>query len=447
MNKDRKYSLSKVLALFTENFGLSRTLSLVVVCFISLVVCLAIYWFIHSAPPRILTITSGPPGSTFERNAEKYRAILARNGVTLKILPSQGSLENLQRLETPSSGVDIGFVQGGVADGTNTQKVVSLGNVYYEPLLIFYRASGPLRLLSELDGKRLAIGSLGSGSHSLALTLLQTNGVNAMGTTQLLNLDADEAAKALLAGTIDAVFLMSDSASSQTMRTLLHSPGVRLLGFEQAEAYTRRFNYLNKLRLPEGSIDFGKNLPSQDVWLIGPTVELLAKPDLNAAVSDLLLEAASEVHGNASMLQNQGEFPNPTEQEFKISPDASRFYKSGKTFLYREFPFWIASLVNRILVAFVPMILVLIPGLKLIPAAYKWRMQLRIRRWYRTLLVLEREVAREIAPAQREEAHKRLDEIEKAVKRMKVPASFADQFYGLRGHIDYVRDKLANIAP
>ena len=93
------------------------------------------------------------------------------------------------------------------------------------------------------------------------------------------------------------------------------------------------------------------------------------------------------------------------------------------------------------------MILVLIPGLKLIPAAYKWRMQLRIRRWYRTLLVLEREVAREIAPAQREEAHKRLDEIEKAVKRMKVPASFADQFYGLRGHIDYVRDKLANIAP
>ena len=447
MNKDRQYSLSKVLALFTENFGLSRTLSLVVVCFISLVVCLAIYWFIHSAPPRILTITSGPPGSTFERNAEKYRAILARNGVTLKIFPSQGSLENLQRLETPSSGVDVGFVQGGVADGTNTQKVVSLGNVYYEPLLVFYRASAPLRLLSELDGKRLAIGSLGSGSHSLALTLLQTNGVNAMGTTQLLNLDADEAAKALLAGTIDAVFLMSDSASSQTMRTLLHSPGVQLLGFEQAEAYTRRFNYLNKLRLPEGSIDFGKNLPSQDVWLIGPTVELLARPDLNAAVSDLLLEAAHEVHGNASMLQNQGEFPNPKEQEFKISPDASRFYVSGKTFLYREFPFWIASLVNRILVAFVPMMLVLIPGLKLIPAAYKWRMRLRIQRWYRTLLVLEREVAREIAPAQREEAHKRLDEIEKAVKRMKVPASFADQFYGLRGHIDYVREKLANTAP
>ena len=264
--------------------------------------------------------------------------------------------------------------------------------------------------------------------------------------TRFSNLDADTAANQLLAGTVDAVFMMSDSASSQTMRTLLRSPGIQLLSFEQADAYTRRFNYLNKLRLPEGSLDFGKNLPQQDVWLIGPTVELVARPNLNAAVSDLLIEAAREVHGNASMLQNQGEFPNPVEHEFKISSDASRYYKSGKTFLYRELPFWIASLANRVLVAFIPLLLVLIPGLRLIPAAYKWRIQLRLYRWYRALLVLERELVREITPAQRAEMHERLDEIEKAVKRMKLPASFADRFYGLRGHIDYVREKLAKIA-
>jgi TRAP-type uncharacterized transport system substrate-binding protein len=446
MKTERKSGLSRIVSIFTENFGLSWSLSLVVVCFISLVTCFAVYWFIHSAPPRILTITSGPPGSTFERNAGKYRTILARNGVTLNIIPSQGSLENLQRLESPTSRVDVGFVQGGVADGTNTLNLISLGNIAYEPLLIFYRGGTNVRLLSGLAGKRLAIGSEGSGAHSLALTLLQTNGLTTDGVTKLLDLDADAAAQQLLAGTVDAVFMMSDSASSQTMRILLRSPGVELLSFEQADAYTRRFNYLNKLRLPEGSIDFGKNLPVQDVWLIGPTVELVARPNLNAAVSDLLLEAAQEVHGNASMLQNQGEFPNPVEHEFKISPDAGRYYKSGKSFLYRKFPFWIASLANRILVAFIPMMLVLIPGLRLIPAAYKWRIQLRLYRWYRALLVLERELVREITPAKREEMNKRLDEIEKAVKRIKVPASFADRFYGLRGHIDYVREKLAKIA-
>jgi TRAP-type uncharacterized transport system substrate-binding protein len=445
METDQKFRLARLPNIFSENFGLSWGLSLALVCFTGFVSCFAIYWFIYSAPPRTITLTSGPAGSSFERNAEKYRAILARNGVALKILPSQGSQENLQRLEDPATQVDIGFVQGGISDGTNTQNLISLGNIAYEPLLVFYRGTNSVRFLSELQGKRLAIGSAGSGTHSLALTLLQTNGFTAGNTTQLLALDAEEAAKGLMGGTVDAVFMMGDSASSQTMRTLLHSRDVQLLNFEQAEAYTRRFNYLNKLRLPEGSLDFGKNLPSQDVWLIGPTVELVARPDLNAAISDLLLEAAHEVHGNATLLQNQDEFPNANQHEYKISADASRYYKSGKKFLYRELPFWIASLVNRVLVVFVPMMLVLIPGLRLIVAAYKWRIRLRIYRCYRMLLVLERELARGVTPTRRDEVHQRLDEIEKVVRHIKVPASFADQFYGLRGHIDFVREKLANL--
>jgi TRAP-type uncharacterized transport system substrate-binding protein len=446
MNTDRKFGVARVTSLLSDNFGLSWGLSLAVVCFTSVVTCLAVFWFIHSAPPRTLTITGGPPGSSFEQNAEKYAVYLASNGVALKILPSQGSQENLQRLADPQSRVDIGFVQGGIA-GTNTHGLVSLGNIAYEPLLVFYRSTNTLRLLSELKGKRLAIGVAGSGTHSLVLTLLQTNGFTADGTTKLLELDADAAAQGLIAGTVDAVFLMGDSASGQTMRSLLHTPGVQLLGFEQADAYTRRFNYLNKLRLPEGVIDFGRNLPVQDVWLIGPTVELVARPNLNAAVSDLLLEAAHEVHGNAGLLQNQDEFPNASKHEFPISLDATRFYKSGKKFLYREFPFWIASLLNRVLVAFVPLMLVLIPGLRLLPAAYKWRIQLRLYRFYRLLLVLERELARELTPAKRAEVQQRLDEIEQAVQRLKVPASFADAFYSLRGHIDFVREKLAGLPP
>ena len=248
------------------------------VCFISLVTCFAVYWFIHSAPPRILTITSGPPGSTFERNAEKYRTILARNGVTLNIIPSQGSLENLQRLESPTSRVDVGFVQGGMVDDTNTLNLISLGNIAYEPLLIFYRGSTNIRLLVRTGRKTAGHRLRRKWSPFTGFDLASDQRPHGRWMTQLLDLDADAAAQQLLEGTVDAVFMMSDSASSQTMRTLLRSPGVQLLSFEQADAYTRRFNYLNKLRLPEGSIDFGKNLPQQDVWLIGPTVELVARP-------------------------------------------------------------------------------------------------------------------------------------------------------------------------
>lgn len=438
-----------MLTICSEYFGLSRSLSLLVVALITSILCFAVFWFVYSAPPRVITITSGPPGSAFARYAEAYGAYLTNRGVVLKVVSSQGSLENLERLAHPAPGaarVDIGFVQGGVADTNTAAKLVSLGSIGYEPMLVFYRGTNPITLLSQFGGKRLAIGSEGSGARALALALLQTNGIVEGGSTDLEGLDADEAAKALLAGTVDAVFLTSDSASSQTLRLLLRSPGVQLMSFEQADAYARKFNFLNKLRLPEGSIDFGKNLPARDVWLIGPTVELVARPDLNAAVSDLLLEAAQNTHGNASIFQNRGEFPAPLVHEFTISADAQRFYKSGKTFLYRHLPFWIASLANRILVAFVPVVLVLIPGLRLVPAAYKWRIQLRIYRWYRKLLVLERELALDLSPAQQEDLLRQLNEIEKVVKHMKVPASFANQFYGLREHIDYVRERLASRA-
>ena len=429
---------------FSESFGLNRTLSLIAVCLIGLVAGFGLFWFVHTAPPHILTLTSGLPGSSFDRNAQLYRDMLKRNKVTLKIVPSQGSLENLQRLER--NAVDVGFVQGGIADGTNSQKLVSLGSLAYQPLLVFYRSTNTVRFLSEFAGQRLAVGGEGSGTRALALNLLQTNGITPGDATRFLGLDAEAAAQALLAGTVDVVFLMSDSASSQTMRTLLRSPGVQVLSFEQADAYTRRYSYLNALRLPEGGIDLGKNLPAQDVWLIGPTVELVARPDLNPVLSDLLIEAAQEVHGKAGMFQRLHEFPAPLEHgEYAISTDAIRFYSKGKSFLYSKFPFRLASLINRMLVLLVPIVL-LIPSLRMIPAAYRWQMQLRIRRWYRKLIALEREL-RAVGPAEHDELLQRLDEIERAVKQLKMPASFADQFYNLRAHIDYVRLKLDRRPP
>jgi TRAP-type uncharacterized transport system substrate-binding protein len=438
----RKTGLARVLAVFTETFGLGRAAAISAILLISSVTIFAVFWFFHSAPPRTITITTGPEGSAFHRAAEKYRTILARNGVKLNILSSEGSLENLKRLGDPSFRVDIGFVQGGVTNGINTDKLVSLGSVAYEPLLVFYRSATPVDLLSELNGKRLAIGPVGSGTRFLAFALLAANGIKPGGATVLLDLDAEDATKALLAGTVDAVFLTSDSASTQNMRQLLRTPDIRLFDFTQADGYTRRIHYLNKLELPKGSIDFGENIPAHDVYLIGPTVELIARANLHPALIDLLLEAAREVHGRAALLQRRGEFPAPVEVDFHLSGEARRFYTSGKSFLYRSLPFWLASRVNRILVVFVPMIFVLIPGLRFIPTVYRWQIRLRIYRSYRALLVLERESFEPSTPEKREELLSQLDHIEEAVNKMKVPASFADQFYGLRGHIVFVRDRL-----
>ena len=442
MEMNKKWAFIKLQSMFTEVFGLGRAAILSAGLLTIAVIALCVFLFFYLAPPNTIIMTSGPKGSSFERFAEKYAKILQRQGVTLKILPSEGSVENLKRLADPSAKVDIGFVQGGVNKDTKTDNLVSLGSVSYAPLFVFYKSGSNIERLSQLTGKRVAIGEVGSGSHTLSLVLLAANGIEPGGPTKLLEMDSDEAAKAILSGKVDAVFLMGESVSIDLIRQLLHADGIRLFDFTQADAFTRRIAYLNKITLPKGSIDFGKGTPAQDIFLLAPTVELIARKNLHPALSDLLLEAATEVHSGPGLFRSKGEFPAPIEQEIRISSDAYRFYKSGKSFFYRYLPFWLASIVNRIIAVLVPMIVLLLPGMRLIPAIYRWRFRSRILKWYRALLVIERDLLTDLAPDKRKELHERLDNIEAEVHRMKVPASFADQFYGLRGHITFVHARL-----
>ena len=233
-----------------------------------------------------------------------------------------------------------------MAKGQNTDKLVSLGSISYEPLFIFYRGAKTLDILSQFEGKRLAIGEDGTGTQVLALELLAMNGIKQGGNTKLLEINDEEAEKALLEGKIDAAFMMSDSASTKTLHELMHKPGIKLFDFSQADAYARRIHYFNKIVLPKGSLDFGKNIPDRDINLISPTVELIARSDLHPALSDLLLEAATEVHSAPVLTHKRGEFPALMEHEYRISADAARFYKSGKSFLYKYLPFWLATIVK-----------------------------------------------------------------------------------------------------
>jgi hypothetical protein len=442
-----KNYLAKNLERFNLLYGHSLTLTIGVILFTGTAMIVAAFLFINTAAPDTLTITSGPPGSTSQKNAEKYKTILAKEGITLKILPSGGSADNLKKLLDPKVNVDVGFVQGGDTAGINREKLMSLGSVSYQPLMIFYHGK-PKTLLSQFRGQQLDIGQEGSGTRAIALTLLKANDIEPGGDTTFVSSPVDQSVKALLDGRIDALFMMGDSASTDLMKQLIHSPHINLFNMVQADGYTRRITYLNKLILPEGAIDFGKNVPAEDLYLVGPTVELIARENLHPALSDALLEAAREVHGMPNLFRKRGEFPAPLEHDIRISPDATRYYSTGKSFLYRTFPFWVASLISRILAVIVPLALLLIPGLKLVPLVYRWRVQSRIYPWYKTLLELERDAFDPAIDKKGiQELLLKLDNIEHKVNKIKIPASFGDLYYGLRGHIGFVRNQLLSVKP
>lgn len=438
MNKTYRKSLDTLM----EYFDLGPTVALTIILVSTSIILTGIVFFVRSAPPTELTITSGPEGSIFHGIAKKYATELKKTGIKVNILESHGSLDNLKRIADPKNKIDLALIQSGSEDEkSQLTNLVSLGALSYQPLFFFYRGKDAERL-TEMKGKTIAIGAEGSGGRKLALKLLKLNGISE--GPHLVTIDGEAISKALIDKKIDGAFLMGEDASLEVIRTLLNSEDIHLMNFKNAAAYIRKIDILHPLVLPEGVLNFEKNIPAKNITLMGPMVELIATEDLHPALSDMILSAATELHGSAGIFKKRAEFPMAVENKIKLSDDAHRFYKSGKGFLYRYLPYWLASLMNRILVVFVPMLIVLIPAVRSIPAIFRWLGHLRIRRRYRALLRIESKFMYEKDSEKLKELYSQFETIEREVQQMKVKAIFAEQFYMLRSHIDYVRRLMAS---
>ena len=409
------------------------------------------YQFVEPAPPKRIVITTGSDSGAYYHFAQRYATILARDGVTLEVRSSAGSLQNLERLKVDEA--QVGFVQGGVIepksdpDEADDSGLLSLGSLFYEPVWVFYRGDQPLTRLTELRGKRIAIGAEGSGVRQLARQLLEANEMPV--SDRLLPLSGLVAAEELQQGRIDAAFVIA-SEKAPVVQVLLRSPGVKVMSFAQAGAYQRRFPFLTKLTFPHGVADLVRDFPPEDIKLMAPTANLIIRDDLHPALQTLLLQAASEVHGKSGFFQDVGEFPSYKDQMLPLSPDAARYFKSGAPFLQRYLPFWLAVLIDRLIVLLVPVFALLIPLLKVAPAIYTWRVRSKVFRCYGELRFLEDDLKNHFDPARLEDYRQRLDALDEEASQLHVPLGFTDLVYTLREHVNLVRhmlDKHQQTAP
>ena len=321
-------------------------------------------------------------------------------------------------------------------DAEDDSGLLSLGSLFYEPVWVFYRGERDLSRLTELRGKRIAIGQEGSGVRQLAQQLLAANEIEA--GEQLVPLSGLSAAEELQQGRIDAAFIIA-SESAPVVQVLLRSPGIRLMSFAQSGAYQRRFPFLTKLTFPQGVADLVRDFPPNDIKVLAPTANLIVRDDLHPALQSLLLQAASEVHGKSGFFQDQGEFPSYKDPMLPLSPDAARYFKSGPSFLQRYLPFWLAVLVDRLIVLLLPVVALLIPLLKVAPAIYTWRVRSKVFRCYGELKFLEDDLKNHFDRARLAEYRSRLDALEDEAVQLHVPLGFTDLVYTLREHVNLVR--------
>ena len=393
--------------------------------------------FLDPIPPRRIVLASGPASGLYHHFAERYKEALAAEGVFLEERMTDGAAENYRLLLDRKSGVDLAFMQGGVATFPEADSLVMIASLYYEPLWIFTRRGEAVDALSSFAGKRISLGSPGSGTNMLATQLLRASEVTAENST-LLAIPTSRSVSALKEREID-VAMMVTGPRGAVLRAALTDPALELVSLAQADAYSRRLTFITQRMLPAGAVEFVPLIPPRDTALIATEAMLVARDNVHPAIVNLLLEVIRDVHNDRGYFEAPNEFPNVEKVDIRVSPDAVRHHRFGPSLLYRYMPFWVATTLERFIIIVVPLLAVLLPLFRFLPQIASWRVRRLIYRWYGQLIVLEHDVqAREgDLPVTRWLSD--LDRIERGVEHITTPASFASEVYTLREHIDLVR--------
>ena len=409
-----------------------------ILCMVGIVSLALIYFF--PAPPSTISMAVGFKGGSYGFIAEHYKEILARHHVKLELRNTAGGVEHFELLQDQKSGVSAAIVQGGFSDSEHSPGLLSLGRINYQIFCVFYGATEVLNDLTELKGKRIAVGPVGTAARVVAEKVLRISGISSENSA-LLPFTGQAAANALNDGKIDATIL-GLSSDAPILQTLLRDSRVRLMSVTDAEALTRFFPFLVRLILPRGAIDYEKKIPASDIVLFATTNAVLVRNDLHPALISLLAQALVETHNKPGLFQRTDEFPMQADPEFSIAPAALDFYKNGPSFLNKYLPFWVVPHVLRLLAVLLAGGAIVYPLFNFAPKLYRWFLQDRMRKLYRRLRIVEDASQTQLTAPQVVTLQTELENIDRAARIL--PQRHSDLFFILEHHITLTRTQLAS---
>ncbi len=472
--------------------GLFVRANLWIVPLVALIVWV-LFRFLDPAPPRSIVMTTGAENGGYHQFGLALKERLAEEGLEVKLVTSRGSLDNLERLTDGSGDVQLGIIQSGIEQLVERDKrdqLEGLATLYHEPLWLFQRTdSDPapssqtdvledqnsgdgttdgdadtantaasnstsnvteIRRLTDLVGRRVSLGSEGSGTWAVVRSLFQVQGDMAswdsQGDGQWQTLAGRAAADALYAGDLDAAFFVLP-ADNALIRELIDTPNVELVHLSQARAFAARLPYLEDLIIPEGLLNIRRNVPDQDISLLSPVATLVGNEHFHPALTALVLSAAKEVLRDGNLLDAPGQYPAALPMDLDMSAEAEYYHESGTPFLQRYLPFWIASIVDRYIVLVIPLIVIMMPLIRSMGPIYIWRIRSRVYRWYEQLRRIDHLIVKGDIKDRLDQEIQGLHELEDELTRVDVPLSYAHELYELHLHIRYMINRLEAMRP
>ena len=410
-------------------------------------VCLAgLIAYLQPFPDRHIYIGSSYQGGDWYQMAEASAKFLSEKGLDGQVVVTKGAVDNVNRLIDPADPVNAAYTYGITLDEAQRERVVSLGSISYEPIWVFYRKSrmGTLDSLRDLLRHRVALGPKGSGSYAVASKIMKIYEVDIAGHDNFIPDDFENSARRFMEGSADALIIVS-TAWDPIVQTLMRTPGVELMNFKNAEAFDKKDNSLESVRLPAGSISIYPQIPVQDVSLVATTTSVVVKKEMHPDLQLALLMTMKKMNRASENLffARRNEFPAYVDPAVPISQVAAKFYDYGPPQAMRYLPFWIAGFVDRAWLLLLGLVAIFYPLSKLNLHVRKLRFVVHERPLYEELLEIDKRVSTRILSAEEKIAiHKRLDSINRHAVEHTIPIGEEPHYFDLVMAIDLIRKKM-----
>ncbi|NDJ61474.1 MAG: TAXI family TRAP transporter solute-binding subunit [Chloroflexi bacterium] len=393
---------------------------------------------INPVPPIELTMSTGGSNDITTVFAQEYQDLLAEEGFTLNILEGVGSALTVERLI--SGEAQVGIVSTGIVEPEQAEVLNTLGSLYFEPIWVFYQADQEVRYMSDLLGKRIGVGAVGSGTRLTALRLLEANGIT-RDNSDIVESSFGDLRAGLESGELDAGFYVT-SPDNEAVASFLRSDTVALLDVQRPDAYRSLYPYLTTVTVGQGLVDLQNNIPPEPITVLAGAANLVVRSDVHPNLVRLLSRTIAEVHSSAGMFEDTGQFPSAAFTDLTIHPEARRYLAEGDTFFEASFPFVFASILDRFIIVLIPLIPLLYPLIRGLPPVYNMVINRRITRWYGILYEIDQK-ADQLPADQIDVELKRLEDIMDALsKSPRPPLGRMGDFYNLQLHIDLVSKRL-----
>lgn len=410
---------------------------IIFILFIIASASIILHLYFPTPPKKIIIATGGEKGAYYAMGAEIKRR-LADSGIEVEVRKTQGSVENLQLLNDPSSGVDIAIIQSGISNAKEQPNLESLTGLFYEPVWVAFQPKsfpkGAPTSIAEIKGKRIGIALVGSGTRKITDQIFELNGVSTLSPNFFAG-NPDTLFTKLQAHELDvAVFVYK--AEAPFISKVFKDPEIKFMSFEEAYGYLQSMPSLAVIKIPRSVLDIPTDTPEKEIRVISPVAELVINQKFHPALITLLMNEMNDIINDPTIVAVENTFPNVNNLSFKVNEDAEDYIKNGLSIVDQYLPFWVAVWFDRLIRVVLPLVAILLPLYNFLPGVLEYFEKQKKARIYIELRQLENELSQH---GEKDLIITRLNLIENKVIQSKFEA---EEIFDMRSHIDLVREKL-----